>query len=237
MRLPSMRRPLSFRSSRKSKVWAKSAFRAARRARYGCRSIRGNWPRSACRCYDVRKSIEATTVDIPKGQIDGAQQAFEVGNNDQLFNARDFLNAVIAYRSGSPVLFKDIGDAVEGLENEKLAGWYNGEPAVIINVQRQPGANIIKVADAVEKLLPEIKKSSPEAIKVAISADRTTTIRAAVADVQQTLAITVALVVLVIFLFLRKFWATLIPSVTLPVSLIATFASWRRSVSVSTIFH
>ncbi len=173
--------------------------------------------------YDVRKAIEATTVDIPKGQIDGAQQAFEVGNNDQLFNAKDFLNAVIAYRSGSPVLFKDIGDAVEGLENEKLAGWYNGQPAVIINVQRQPGANIIKVADAVENLLPEIKKSSPEAIKVSISADRTTTIRAAVADVQQTLAITVALVVLVIFLFLRKFWATVIPSVTLPVSLIATF--------------
>ena len=174
--------------------------------------------------FDVRKAIESTTVDIPKGQIDGPQQAFEVGNNDQLFNAKDFLNTVIAYRNGAPVLFKDVGEAVEGLENEKLAGWYNGEPAVIINVQRQPGANIIKVADAVEKLLPEIRKSSPQALKVAISADRTTTIRAAVTDVQHTLAITVVLVVLVIFLFLRKFWATIIPSVTLPVSLIATFA-------------
>jgi hydrophobe/amphiphile efflux-1 (HAE1) family protein len=174
--------------------------------------------------FDVRKAIEATTVDVPKGQIDGAHQAFEVGNNDQLFAAREFLNAVVAYRNGAPVLFKDVGEAVEGLENEKLAGWYNGEPAVIINVQRQPGANIIKVADAVQKLLPEIEKSSPRELKFAVAADRTTTIRAAVLDVQKTLAITVALVVLVIFLFLRKFWATIIPSVTLPVSLIATFA-------------
>jgi multidrug efflux pump len=174
--------------------------------------------------FDVRKAIEATTVDVPKGQIDGARQSFEVGNNDQLFNASEFLNAIIAYRDGAPVMFKDIGEAVEGLENEKLAGWYNGEPAVILNVQRQPSANIIKVADAVERLLPEIEKTSPRGLKVAISADRTTTIRAAVADVQQTLAITVGLVVLVIFLFLRKFWATIIPSVTLPVSLVATFA-------------
>jgi len=174
--------------------------------------------------YDVRKAIEATTVDVPKGQIDGQRQSFEVGNNDQLFDAREFLNAVVAYRNGAPVMFKDVGDAVEGLENEKLAGWYNGQPAVILNVQRQPGANIIKVADAVQRLLPEIEKSAPRELRVAVSADRTTTIRAAVADVQQTLAITVVLVVLVIFLFLRKFWATIIPSVTLPVSLIATFA-------------
>jgi hydrophobe/amphiphile efflux-1 (HAE1) family protein len=174
--------------------------------------------------FDVRKAIEATTVDVPKGQIDGPRQAFEVGNNDQLFDATEFLDAVVAYRNGAPVLFRDVGDAVEGLENEKLAGWYNGEPAVILNVKRQPGANIIKVADAVESLLPEIEKSSPRELKISISADRTTTIRAAVVDVQKTLAITVALVVLVIFLFLRKFWATIIPSVTLPVSLIATFA-------------
>jgi hydrophobe/amphiphile efflux-1 (HAE1) family protein len=174
--------------------------------------------------YDVRKAIEATTVDVPKGQIDGARQAFEVGNNDQLFDAKEFLDAVVAFRNGAPVLFRDIGDAVEGLENEKLAGWYNGEPAVILNVQRQPGANIIDVADSVERLLPEIEKTSPRGLKISISADRTTTIRAAVLDVQKTLGITIGLVVLVIFLFLRKFWATIIPSVTLPVSLIATFA-------------
>jgi hydrophobe/amphiphile efflux-1 (HAE1) family protein len=172
---------------------------------------------------DVRKAIEASTVDLPKGQIDGPRQSFQVGNNDQLFNASAYRDVIIAYRSGSPVMFKDVGEAVEGLEDEKLAGWYNGQPAVILQVQRQPGANIVKVADAVAALLPEVEKSAPRALKVAVAADRTTTIRAAVAEVKRTLAITVGLVVLVIFLFLRKFWATVIPSVTLPVSLIATF--------------
>ena len=131
---------------------------------------------------------------------------------------------VVAYRNGSPVLFKDIGDAVEGLENEQIAGWYNGKPAVILQVQRQPGANIIKVADAIAALLPEIEKTAPKALSIALASDRTTTIRAAVVEVQHTLAITVGLVILVIFLFLRKFWATVIPAVTLPVSLVATFA-------------
>ena len=172
---------------------------------------------------DVRKAIETNTIDLPKGQIDGPRQSFEIGNNDQLFDASAYRDMIIAYRSGSPVMFKDIGDAVEGLENEKLAGWYNGQPAVILTIQRQPGANIVNVADAVAALLPEVEKSSPRALKISAAADRTTTIRAAVAEVKQTLAITVALVVLVIFLFLRKFWATVIPSVTLPVSLIATF--------------
>ena len=117
---------------------------------------------------DVRKAIEVNTVDLPKGEIDGPRQAFEIGNNDQLFDANAYRDVVIAYRNGSPVLFKDIGDAVEGLENEKLAGWYNGKPAVILQVQRQPGANIIKVADAIAALLPEIEKSSPQALKIAI---------------------------------------------------------------------
>ncbi|HTZ35810.1 MAG TPA: efflux RND transporter permease subunit, partial [Stellaceae bacterium] len=172
---------------------------------------------------DVRKAIEASTVDLPKGQIDGERQAFQIGNNDQLFDAAAYRDVIIAYRNGSPVMFKDIGEPVEGLENEKLAGWYNGKPAVILKVQRQPGANIVKVADAISALLPQLEKSSPQALDIAVAADRTTTIRAAVGEVKKTLAITVALVVLVIFLFLRKFWATVIPSVTLPVSLIATF--------------
>jgi hydrophobe/amphiphile efflux-1 (HAE1) family protein len=174
--------------------------------------------------FDVKKAISSTTVDAPKGRIDGPRQAFQVGNNDQLFDASAFLDAVIAYRNGAPVMFRDVGDAVDGLEDEKVAGWYNGEPAVILNVERQPGANIIAVADAIAKLLPDLERTSPQALKFSIAADRTVTIRAAVTDVQQTLAITVALVVMVIFLFLRKFWATVIPSVTLPVSLIATFA-------------
>jgi multidrug efflux pump len=172
---------------------------------------------------DVRKAIETNTIDLPKGEIDGPRQSFEIGNNDQLFDAHAYRDVIVAYRNGSPVMFKDIGDAIEGLENEKVAGWYNGKPAVILTIQRQPGANIVKVADAITALLPEIEKSSPRALEISVAADRTTTIRAAVAEVKQTLAITVALVVLVIFLFLRKFWATVIPSVTLPVSLIATF--------------
>jgi multidrug efflux pump len=173
---------------------------------------------------DVRKVIEANTVDLPKGEIDGPRQTFQIGNNDQLFDASAYRDVVVAYRKGSPVLFKDIGDAVEGLENEQIAGWYNGKPAIILQVQRQPGANIIKVADAIAALLPVIEKTAPKALSIAVASDRTITIRAAVVEVQHTLAITVGLVILVIFLFLRKFWATVIPAVTLPVSLVATFA-------------
>ena len=159
-----------------------------------------------------------------KGEIDGPRQTFQIGDNDQLFIAKAYRDVVVAYRNGSPVLFKDIGDAVEGLENEQIAGWYNGKPAIILQVHRQPGANIIKVADAIAALLPVIEKTAPKALSIALASDRTTTIRAAVVEVQHTLAITVGLVILVIFLFLRKFWATVIPAVTLPVSLVATFA-------------
>ncbi len=173
---------------------------------------------------DVRKVIEANTADLPKGEIDGPRQTFQIGDNDQLFIAKAYRDVVVAYRNGSPVLFKDIGDAVEGLENEQIAGWYNGKPAIILQVHRQPGANIIKVADAIAALLPVIEKTAPKALSIALASDRTTTIRAAVVEVQHTLAITVGLVILVIFLFLRKFWATVIPAVTLPVSLVATFA-------------
>jgi len=174
---------------------------------------------------DVRKAIASTTAALPKGQIDGPRQAFEVGANDQLFDAKAFLDTIVAYRSANPVKFRDIGTAVEGLENEKLAAWYNGKPALILNVKRQPGANIISVVDAIKQLLPELRKSAPAALNINVAADRTTTIRAAVADVQMTLAVTVGLVVMVIFLFLRRFWVTLIPSVVLPVTLIATFGT------------
>jgi multidrug efflux pump len=173
---------------------------------------------------DVRRAIESNTVDLPKGQIDGPRQSLQIGSNDQLFDATAFRNIVVAYRNGGPVMFKDIGDAVEGLENEKLAGWFNGRPAVILKVLRQPGANIINVVDSIAALLPQIEKSSPRALNIAVASDRTNTIRAAVAEVQRTLAITVGMVILVIFLFLQKFWATVIPGVTLPVSLVATFA-------------
>ncbi|MEJ0015092.1 MAG: efflux RND transporter permease subunit [Acetobacteraceae bacterium] len=172
---------------------------------------------------DVRRAVAASTVDNPKGQLDGVHQAFQIGANDQMFTAETYDAAVIAYRNGAPVLLRDIGRAVDGVENAELAAWFNGTPAVILDIQRQPGANTIEVVEAVRALLPKLTASLPPALKVSVVADRTTTIRAAIADVQFTLLLTIALVVMVIFVFLRRLWATLIPSVALPVSLVATF--------------
>ena len=172
---------------------------------------------------DVRRAIAATTIDNPKGSLDGATQAFQIGANDQLFTSDAYGDVVIAYRNGAPVLFRDLGRAIEGPEDAELAGWFNGAPAVILDIQRQPGANTIAVVDAVKDLLPKLRAQLPPGLKVSVVTDRTITIRAAIADVQFTLLLTVALVVMVIFLFLRKLWATIIPSVTLPVSLLATF--------------
>jgi hydrophobe/amphiphile efflux-1 (HAE1) family protein len=172
---------------------------------------------------DVRRAVAASTVDNPKGQLDGAHQAFQIGANDQLMSADTYEATVIAYRNGAPVLLRDIGRALDGVENAELAAWYNGAPAVILDIQRQPGANTIQVVQAVRALLPKLTTSLPPSLKISVVTDRTTTIRAAIADVQFTLLLTVALVVMVIFLFLRKLWATVIPSIALPVSLIATF--------------
>ncbi|HEY2621292.1 MAG TPA: efflux RND transporter permease subunit [Acetobacteraceae bacterium] len=172
---------------------------------------------------DVRRAVAASTVDNPKGQLDGAHQAFQIGANDQLLSADTYEATVIAYRNGAPVLLRDIGRAVDGVENAELAAWYNGAPAVILDIQRQPGANTIQLVQAVRALLPKLTASLPPSLKIAVVTDRTTTIRAAIADVQFTLLLTMALVVMVIFLFLRRLWATVIPSVALPVSLIATF--------------
>jgi hydrophobe/amphiphile efflux-1 (HAE1) family protein len=173
---------------------------------------------------DVRLAIAATSVDTPKGELDGPRQAFEIGANDQLLTAEAFNDAVLAYRNGAPVQLRRVGRAIEGAENSELAAWYDGAPAVLLDIQRQPGANAIDVVDSVRALLPKLRTSVPPALKIAVVTDRTTTIRASIADVQFTLLLTVGLVVLVIFLFLRKLWATVIPSVALPVSLIATFA-------------
>ena len=172
---------------------------------------------------DVRRALVATTTNIPKGGLDGPRQAFEIGANDQLFTAEAFADVVVAYRNGSPVLLRQVGQAVDGAENVELAAWHNGAPAVLLDIQRQPGANAIEVADAVTALLAKLRTSLPPALKIAVVEDRTTSVRASIADVKFTLALTVALVVMVIFLFLRKLWATVIPSVALPVSLIATF--------------
>ncbi|HTH96995.1 MAG TPA: efflux RND transporter permease subunit [Stellaceae bacterium] len=172
---------------------------------------------------DVRNAIAAATVDLPKGGLDGQHQSYQLGADDQLLSNAAYGNQIIAYRNNAPVRLKDVGRVVDGVENSQLAGWYNGKPAVILDIQRQPGANTIQVVDAVQRLLPVIRAALPPAVKVTVITDRTVTIRAAIDDVQFTMLITIALVVLVIFIFLRKLWATIIPSVTLPVSLIVTF--------------
>src|SRR3989454_650474 len=173
---------------------------------------------------DLRTALGQANVDQAKGTFDGLHQAYTIGANDQLVSSDSYRPLIIAYRNGGPVRLTDVATVVDGVENAKQAAWANRDPAVILNIQRQPGANIIAVVDRVKKLLPELQAALPAAVKVDILTDRTTTIRASVEDVQFTLVLTVALVVMVIFLFLRSFRATIIPSVAVPLSLIGTFA-------------
>ena len=173
---------------------------------------------------DVRNVIAGANVDLPKGTLNSPRVTYTLNTNDQLLKPSAYEDLIIAYRNGSPVRIRDIGSAVDGPENDLLAGWYGKEPAIILAVQRVPGANVIQTVDRIKKLLPQLQASVPPAIKVTIAADRTATIRAAVSDVQFTLMLTVALVVMVIFLFLRNFWATVIPAITVPLSLVGTFA-------------
>ncbi len=173
---------------------------------------------------DVRSVIAQANVDLPKGTLNSPRQTYTLNTNDQLLKPDAYDALIVAYRNGSPVRIRDIGKTIEGPENNLMAGWYNKQRAVILAIQRVPGANVIDTVDRIKALLPQLEASLPPAIKVTIAADRTTTIRAAVADVQFTLLLTVALVVMVIFLFLRNLWATVIPAVTVPLSLIGTFA-------------
>ncbi|OIQ95651.1 multidrug resistance protein MdtB [mine drainage metagenome] len=172
---------------------------------------------------DVRTALTQANVDAPKGSFDGPHQAYAINANDQIFSADQYRDLIIAYRNGSPVRLSDVGRVVDSVENTKLAGWYGDKPAIILDVQRQPGANIIQTVDRIKRLLPTLLTAIPPSIKVTVLTDRTQTIRASVADVQFTLALTVILVVLVIFLFLRKLWATVIPSIALPLAIIGTF--------------
>src|SRR6266852_719305 len=173
---------------------------------------------------DVRTVLGQANVDLPKGTLNSPRETFTLNTNDQLLKPDAYDNLVIAYRNGSPVRIRDIGKAIEGPENNLMAGWFNKQRAVILAIQRVPGANVIETVDRIKALLPQLEASIPPAIKVSIVADRTLTIRASIADVQFTLILTVALVVMVIFIFLRNFWATVIPAVTVPLSLIGTFA-------------
>jgi multidrug efflux pump len=172
---------------------------------------------------DLRAVISAANVNQAKGSFDGPRQSYNIGANDQLFTSAEYRPLIVAYRNGAPVRLSDVAEAIDDVENVKQAAWMNNTPAVIINIQRQPGANVIAVVDRIKRLLPQLQSSLPPSIKVSVLTDRTTTIRASVRDVQFELMLAVALVVLVMFFFLRSFSATTIPSVAVPLSLVGTF--------------
>src|SRR5271165_1958879 len=172
---------------------------------------------------DLRTTLGNANVNTPKGNFDGPEQATTINANDQIADPQQYLDLVIAYRNGAPVHLKDVATVVNGAENTKLGAWANRTPAVILNVQRQPGANVIQVVDTIKRLLPQLQTTLPSSVDVAVLTDRTVTIRASVSDVEFELGLAVVLVVLVIFLFLRNLPATVIPSMSVPVSLVGTF--------------
>jgi len=173
---------------------------------------------------DLRTTLATANVNTPKGNFDGPSRAYTINANDQIKKASDYNDLVVAYRNGAPVKLSDVARATEGAENTKLAAWMNTDQAIILNTQRQPGANVIEVVDRIQKLLPQLKAALPAGIDVAVLTDRTTTIRASVADVEFELGLAVVLVVIVIFVFLRSPSATLIPSLSVPLSLVGTLA-------------
>jgi hydrophobe/amphiphile efflux-1 (HAE1) family protein len=173
---------------------------------------------------DVRQMLVNATVDQPKGTVDGATTAYAIYDNDQLTKAAEYNNVVLAYRNGAAVRVRDIGRAIDAPENQQVAGWQNGERGIILMIFKQPGANVIDTVERIKAALPQLEASIPPSIHTSIMMDRTQTIRASVADVQFTLILSIALVVMVIFLFLRNVWATIIPSLTVPVALICSFA-------------
>ncbi len=176
---------------------------------------------------DVRNALMQNNVNQPKGSFDGQRQSYAINANDQIFSAAEFANVIVTYTNGAPVRLKDIGQVIDNVENTRMGGWVGSKDsdkaAVIVDIQRQPGANIIDTANRVKALLPKLRSVIPPSVKIGIFTDRTETIRASVRDVQFTLVLAVVLVVMVIFLFLRTFWATVIPSVALPITLIGTF--------------
>jgi multidrug efflux pump len=167
--------------------------------------------------------VVGANVSGPKGSLDGAHQSYTISANDQLAAASAYRNLIIAYRNGAPVLLRDIADVIDGLENAKVGAWYQGTPAVVIDIQRQPGANVIETVERVKAELPRLQRAMPVGVNLTIVHDRTSTIRASIRDVKFTLILSVVLVVLVVFVFLRSLRATIIAGVALPLSLIATF--------------
>ena len=173
---------------------------------------------------DVASLITTATVDAPQGSITGKTQNFTIYDNDQILKAAPWNDVIVAYRNGSPIRIRDVGIAVDGPENNQVVGWQNGKPGVLLLIYKQPGANVIDAVDGVHKILPRVLNAVPPSLKVDQVIDRTTTIKASVDDVEFTLLITIVLVILVIFLFLRSFWATVIPGVTVPLTLFGTAA-------------
>ncbi|ARN81522.1 efflux RND transporter permease subunit [Methylocystis bryophila] len=190
---------------------------------------------------DLRLAIAAANVAGAKGSLDGARQSYTLDANDQILEANQYKNVVVNWVAGRPVMLKDVANVVEGLENSRVGGWYNGEPAVILDVYRQPGANIIGTVEALKKELPHLQSALPSGIVLDIVNDRTGTIRASIADVEFTLVVAVVLVVLVVLLFLRSLRATIIAGISLPLSIVATFAMmwsanlWSRGFSLDNL--
>jgi multidrug efflux pump len=176
---------------------------------------------------DARTILGQANVNAPKGSFDGPRQSFTIGSNDQIFSASAYKPIIVAYKNGAPIRLGDIGNVIDSVENDQLGAWVSNrggeQPAVLLDIQRQPGANIIQTVERVKQLLPRLTSTLPPSVHVEVLADRTETIRASFSDVQLTLLLTIALVVMVMFLFLRKLWTTVITSVALPLSLIGTF--------------
>jgi multidrug efflux pump len=173
---------------------------------------------------DLRTTIGNSNSNAPKGSFDGAARSYTINGNDQIQNASDYKNIILAYKNGNPVRLSDVASVVSSAENTKLSSWMNTEPAILINVQRQPGANVIAVVDSIKAMLPQIEAGLPASLKVTTVTDRTNTIRASVSDVEFELGLAVVLVVLVIYVFLRNIPATVIPSLSVPLSIVGTFA-------------
>ena len=171
---------------------------------------------------DLRNALSGNSLNSAKGNFDGPSQDYTINANDQLLTSADYRNVVVAYRNGAPVMLKDVAHVIDGVENNDLAAWVNSTPSIILNIQRQPGANTIQVVNSISALLPQLETGLPKAVHVQIVSDRTTAIRASVKDVEFELGLSIALVVMVIFLFLRSLSATIIPSVAVPLSLVGT---------------
>ena len=172
---------------------------------------------------DIRNAIATATVNQPTGQIEGAHRVTAIDTNDQLMDAAQFREVIVAFRNGAPVRIKDVGEVFNSVLNTRIGAWFNNLPAEGIAINKAPGANTLELVDRVKELLPQLRQSIPPSVHVDLVADRSQVTRAAVHDVQFTMMLTIALVIVVIFLFLRTLWATFIPSVAVPLSLLATF--------------